>query len=624
MTTRTIKSRAITKKQKAISIKSGQNPKQQLAEPLDKLVMPVDTAIPSALPIKITAALPETISEVITTDGTKIENFGGQPILFGLTETPEITADFLPPWIRDFAHEISEAHQIPVEMAAMTGLAILGACLQKKFLLSTDEHSYVEPLNIFALIALPASNRQTTVLDAMLGPILGWECEEANKLSSSIADTKVVQSYYNKKQQRLTNMAAKTEVEALTQKRVSGWFIPNGSTHGQAKELLDKALVAKEDMPISATPKRIIATDATTNNLLVELSENDGKTAIISDNGDILKNIDLHLLTQSFMAGSLKTKIDKKNYVFLQHIAITMGLIVTPETLKNLTSNSNRQPYLKQLLSTMLFCLPKSNIGRRNIRNRKVVSPAVRAAYAYGIDFLLNIPLDVIVDREEGRYRRVPWIIYLTEEALGLWLQFSEWLESQLTDGGKLEYLKDWAANLAEQALRLAGLCHIAWLIEPSIEPEPLSPSSALSKLFYQNWNINSKISRERMEIVLELCKKLLLHARAAYELIDDDKCIADAKYALNWILTHAEVDENGAFFVRQNALHCTPRFKNSKVERVIRALDILFEQNIVSLPCKLATRKPTKIRFINPLIFKLKDQFKLISTSKKTLAYAS
>jgi len=596
------------------------NGKRQLTcEPTRTVLIELEQSYQRQLP-----ELPKKTNANNSADFTNPATFGGQPILFGLTETPEITADFLPPWIRDFAHEISEAQQIPVEMAAMTGLAILGSCLQKKILLSTDEHSYVEPLNIFAFIALPASNRQTTVLDAMLGPIFKWEREDADKCSSSIADTKVVQSYYNKKQQRLTNMAAKTEVEALTQKRVSGWFIPNGSTHGQAKELLDKALVAKEDMPISATPKRIIATDATTNNLLVELSENDGKIAIISDNGALLKNIDLHLLTQSFTAGSLKTKIDKKNYVFLQNIAITMGLIVTPEALENLTSKSNRQPYLKQLLSTMLFCLPKSNIGKRNIHNRKAISPEVRAAYEYGIDFLLDIPLDVIVDREEGRYRRVPWIIYLTEEALGLWIQFSEWLESQLTDGGKLEYLKDWAANLAEQALRIAGLCHIAWLIEPSMEPEPLSPSSALSKLFYENWNINSKISRERMEAVLELCKKLLLHARAAYVLVDDDKCVADAKYALNWILTHAEVDENGAYFIRKNDLLHTPQFKNSNVKRLNKALDMLFEQNILSSEETLPTRKPTNIRYVNPLILKIKDKFNLIGQSSKLLAYTS
>jgi len=98
---------------------------------------------------------------------------------------------------------------------------------------------------------------------------------------------------------------------------------------------------------------------------------------------------------------------------------------------------------------------------------------------------------------------------------------------------------------------------------------------------------------------------KLIVHARAAYDLLDDDKCTADAKYTLDWLLAnHTEYDDQGRLFMRHNGLHSSSRFKNSKVERVTKALDLLHERNILSPPAKLPTRKPTKIRYVNPLLF--------------------
>jgi putative DNA primase/helicase len=132
-------------------------------------------------------------------------------------------------------------------------------------------------------------------------------------------------------------------------------------------------------------------------------------------------------------------------------------------------------------------------------------------------------------------------------------------------------------------------------------EKEVLSKVGTLSSLSALS---QESIQTKRIEPVLDLCEKLIVHAQAAFDLIGDDPVVSDAKYAFKWVLGNAERDEQGAYFIRQNALHSTPRFKNSKLERVSKALDVLRERNITSGQYKLATKKPTYVYYANPSIF--------------------
>lgn len=115
-------------------------------------------------------------------------------------------------------------------------------------------------------------------------------------------------------------------------------------------------------------------------------------------------------------------------------------------------------------------------------------------------------------------------------------------------------------------------------------------------------------IDKSTIEPILGLCKELAIHAKSAFELMGDNPIVADAKYAFKWILTNAEQNEQGAFFIRQNTLHSTPRFKNSKLERLMKALEVLQERHILSKQQTKPTRKPTYIFFVNPIVLKNKN----------------
>ena len=119
------------------------------------------------------------------------------------------------------------------------------------------------------------------------------------------------------------------------------------------------------------------------------------------------------------------------------------------------------------------------------------------------------------------------------------------------------------------------------------------------------------------MEKVIVLCKKLIAHAEMAYDVLKIDQTSADAKYILDWIYKHSEVDKNGAIYIRQRKL-C--RSSHLPIKRIVEALNWLHRQNILSPLVSSETRKPTYVWFVNPEIFKCRVK----GQSSKLLAYAS
>lgn len=154
------------------------------------------------------------------------------------------------------------------------------------------------------------------------------------------------------------------------------------------------------------------------------------------------------------------------------------------------------------------------------------------------------------------------------------WLKFSQFIEAKQGEGGEFESFQDWTGKLPGAALRIAGLFHVVEFGDSTLI-----------------------INQATMERALDLAEILIEHARAAFDLMEADPCIDDAKHVLRWIRRN-----NQSSFKRSDchkALHS--RFK--KVDRLVKALSILEERNIISALKSLKTQKPTLIHYVNPAI---------------------
>jgi putative DNA primase/helicase len=478
-----------------------------------------------------------------------------EPVLFGEIETPEIPASLLPVWLGSYAEAVSKATQTPPGMAAMQALAVAATCLQKKVEVCLYGDEYTEPVSLWTVTAMPPASRKTAVLTAMTAPLVEWETTEAERLKQAIAEDEANQKVLAKRINELESRAAKTDDSNERQQLVKGI--------AELKGQVTPGIVIPRLWTADVTSERL-------ENLLVEQNE---KMAVLSDEGGIFEvmaglyndgkvNLDIFLKGH---AGS-PTRTDRASRkAHLEKPALTFGLVVQPAIISDFSSGSKRRFRGNGALARFLYCIPKSNIGSRNVRRHDAIPTDIKAAYHSGIKGLLAIS-------STSNYK--PLLLTLSPEARESCLRFASYIESRQGDGNDLEAIQDWSGKLPGAALRIAGLCHV---VEHGVQV--------------------LVINKETIERALDLCELLIVHAQAAFNLMGSDPCIEDAKYIFNWIISRKQAS------FKQTELHQTGRFKNSKVDRLIHALDVLIGRHIISGRHSLNTRKPTYIYHVNNAI---------------------
>jgi putative DNA primase/helicase len=135
----------------------------------------------------------------------------GDPIWFGEIETPEITSDFLPGWVKDYVDALAASTQTPLAMATLLVLAILATCLQKRFEVSPFGDDYTEPLTLWVLVFLTPANRKSAVLEALRAPVIEWQRWRGDELASEIEKRKTQREIDNKRIEELMRLASKAE-----------------------------------------------------------------------------------------------------------------------------------------------------------------------------------------------------------------------------------------------------------------------------------------------------------------------------------------------------------------------------------------------------------------------------
>jgi putative DNA primase/helicase len=251
-----------------------------------------------------------------------------------------------------------------------------------------------------------------------------------------------------------------------------------------------------------------------------------------------------------------------------QHIdnpTLSICLAVQPEAFGELASSKRLR--VTGLLARFLYAIPKSNIGARDVRARKTVPNAVRDTYRGRILDLL----DGYLIRGDG-----PRVLTFEADALEAWLAFSEGVEASQGEGGRYEAISDWTGKLPGQAARMAALFQIADV-----------------------GLMADRVTLVNVQRALDLARLLVRHAEAAFALLGADDADADALAVLRWI-------QAGRFqqFTRreaQRAMH--GRF--TKVERLERALSILFDRYIISGERKAMTGgRASAFYLVNPKLY--------------------
>ena len=459
--------------------------------------------------------------------------------------------------------EAVAAHtETPRELAAMMGLAALGACCQKTFDVE-PEPGYVEPLNIWTVVALEPGNRKTAVMRAMTYPLIEWEREIAEAAGTDILRLK---------SERETREAQIKELRVKAAKK--------GSEDIEEFESL-KAKIVQLEATLPEIPKvpRLWTQDITPEKLGQVMAENGERIAILSDEGGIfdimggrynngIPNLDIFL--QAHAGASVRVDRGSRPPVVMQHPALTIGLSPQPEVLRGLTHNPSFRG--RGLLGRFLYSLPPSPLGFRHL-NTCPIPPSVATTYRKVLYALLAVK----PERDERGNTR-PYTLRFSGPAYHEWKEFARTVERDMRDGARFEAIKDWAGKLPGAAARIAGLFHCA------------------EHAHGQPWVI--EISLIGMTHALTLAEALSAHALAVFDLMGADPGLDGARKVWRWVERH----RHRTFTARMCHQDLRGIFK--RAESLAPAFQVLLERGylVEEVPTQRPGR-PSRGFTVNPVL---------------------
>ena len=485
----------------------------------------------------------------------------GCPVPFEPFEPPDTSklpvfpVERLPPVLRDFAQAVAENLQVAVDMPALQVLAVAAVCLQGRFSVS-PKPGWVEPLNLYAVTVARPSDRKSPTVQVCTRHLRDYVREE-NAQRRPLVDE------YNMKRAVLTKRIAGMIDRAS---KPSKGTAPVGT--GDIVELqYQLADLEREQVKYL----RLLADDVTPEALISLMAENDGKMAVVSDEGGIFDIAAGRYSDRVNLDGFLKAysgttiQIDRKGRPSesIDHPALTMSLTVQPVVLEAIMGNGEFTG--RGFLARFLYSLPVSTVGHRHYETGRVPSD-VETAYHQLLDKLLAI-------EDTGE----PRILKLSQEAHRESKHFFEALEVRLLDD--LEEIEEWAGKYHGQIMRIAGIIHCC---------------------LYGREATGIPVSLDTVQQAEAIGDYFLEHAKVAFRVMGlaDRPEEKDAKY----ILKRLEAD--GRMELSKRDLHQLCRGKIKRVEDMEPGIVELCKRGyIVVEVVKTGERgRPTEIVKVNPI----------------------
>jgi hypothetical protein len=418
------------------------------------------------------------------------------PVPLGVTAAlPPFPADAFPLWLRAQVEGVAEFTQTPADLPGTVALSVLAAAGGGRAVVEV-RGSWREPVNLFAVAALPPGSRKSAVFAAMTQPLLDTEQALVETVGPQIIEAETMRTVAQRDADKRAREAAGTD---------------HGDARNKAMAEAISAAQFAEGITIPVMP-RLIADDITPEAAASLLAEQGGRLAVLSAEGGIFATLagrysggtpQIEVFLKGHSGDLLRVDRKGRPPEHIARPALTLGLCVQPEVLRAIADMPGFRG--RGLLARILYSLPSNLVGRRKV-GAAPVPEDVQAAY------VTNIRTLVMTFAEWTD----PAALMLTPEAAGLLLGAEQRLEPRLApDTGDLAGIVDWAAKLIGATARMAGLLHLA-------------------EHYADGWG--KPISEHTMRNALRLADYFTAHALAAFDHMGVDPVLAAARELFAWI----------------------------------------------------------------------------------------
>jgi len=475
------------------------------------------------------------------------------PQIPGALSTPDVPADLLPGVWGQMAQAVSESTQTPAVMSVLCALGVLGALLQNRYIVDTGSHQ--EVLAFWTKSISASGTRKSAIVGAFQAPLLAWEKLLADRMRRLIARNEAVRSTTLKRIEALKQQAGKADENEL-------------------RRLRDDIEALELSVPDEIRPPLLFTEDVTPETLQRLLAENGGRMSILSDEPGLFRVLgglygggggaSLEVFLKAYTGSTLKVQRASRT-VFVVSPCLSMVLMIQPELVAELAGSNQFRG--SGLMARFWYGAPRSNVGRRDVRQRRRISNELRDAYSAAVFALMEG-----YPPEDARDRR-PKVLTLSGSAEELWLDFSQEVEDQLIEGGALDGVRDWGSKLPGSVARVAALMALA---EVGLQVEQVSHSA--------------------MDRAIRLARLMVPHTKAVFGMLGADVVEADANALLSWVRAN-HLDE---FATRDAMRAMDSRFKTAA--KLGKAIDKLKQLDCVrTYQRKNQGARPTTVIQVNP-----------------------
>jgi hypothetical protein len=458
------------------------------------------------------------------------------PLTVTTESLPAITADLLPSWLGDMAREVSKSTKNPEGLSVLLALSMVAIAIQRKFQIAVQGTDHIEETCLWTLGVLDSGAIKTKVFKDMRVPVAKFDRELRKRAEEK--------------------NATEEKSEKGTKARLPQLW--TGNTTGETLEDL--------------------------------LAENDGKMAVLHDEGGIFEvvtglynngkfNVDSFL--DAYAGSDVRVNRQGRN-VDIPHAVLSFGLCIQPIVLQRTKADTRDSLRGRGWYGRFLYWIGESTVGYRNVREKFQVTPEAKQAYEKHLRSLLSI-----AENKDDAGEPCPFTITLSKDAETAYLDFWQHLEDNQGPNGTYAPIRDWTAKAHGQLLRIAAILHVAEIVK--------GREAGIAQVI-----VNTPVSLETMTKAVELMRRLIPHSMAAYSMMGyvDANVVANSHRILERIL------ETKPREIGERAIH-NQLFKNLKKSTVERALDYLQLQGVLSEQLAVGkSRNPMLVRLVNPALY--------------------
>ncbi|WP_277303648.1 YfjI family protein [Spongiactinospora sp. TRM90649] len=453
---------------------------------------------------------------------------------------------------------VAEETQTPLDLAGCVGMAALSTAAGGRAVVNV-RGSWIEPVNLYVLVAMPPGSRKSSVFREMTAPLRQAEKTLLDRIGPQITEAEVTRRLAVETAEKAARTASAARGEAAT----------------EAIAEAQSTALAVEGIRVPVKP-RLVADDITPETAASLLAEQGGRLAVLSAEGGIFAtlagrysgtpNLDLFLKGH---AGDTLIVDRRGRTEQVDSAALTLGLAVQPEIVADIAGMPGFRG--KGLLGRILYSLPTSNIGYRRI-DPDPVPAEVAERYQHNLQKL-------VIGMHEWDD---PARLLLSPEAAEVFAEQRRRTEPRLRpDSGDLGHIADWAGKFDGAVARMAGLIHLATHVD-------------------DGWR--RPISADTMTAAVELGAYFTAHALATFDAMGADPDMEGARTVHAWLQrTRPE-----RFTVRE-AFTALPRSRFRKVGELEPALEVLDQLGWIRRqpepPRTGPGRRPSPIYAVHPLI---------------------